>query len=194
MAAVQHDKALGLPGCQIKVALADGLEELDGLLLHPVELAIAALADALETDLGGEVDEEGEVGPRRADGEAVDGSNLVGIDRAGDALVNGGGIEEAVTEDDLPCGERGGNALADVLGAAGGKEEELGLGGHALARFVVLEELADGLAEGRAARLTGQHDAVAGGLKTLSEGGDLGRLSAAFAAFEGDEQTGALDA
>ena len=186
-------EAIGLGCGELKVACADGLEEFNGFLLHPVELAIAALMDTSKPDLGWEVDQDGEVGQGRADGKLVDGFDLVSVDGAGDALVDSGRIEEAVAEYDLPRSQGGLDQLADVLGTAGGEEEELCFGRHAVPRVVVLQQVADRLAEGRASGLAGLHDGVARCHETLFQRSDLGRFTATFAAFECDEE-GALRA
>ena len=80
-----------------------------------------------------------------------------------------------------------------MLGAAGGEEEELCFGRHAVPRVVVLQQVADRLAEGRASGLAGLHDGVARCHETLFQRSDLGRFTSTFAAFECDEE-GALRA
>ena len=136
---------------------------------------------------GVEIEQEGEIGAGFADGEFIDEIHGGEIEAPGDALVDGGGIEEAIRDDPGAGGEGGLDDLADQLRAAGGEEEQLGLRDHAAAFLGELEQVADGLAEGRAAGLAGEEDGVAGLLQPGGEAADLRGFTAAFRAFEGDE-------
>jgi hypothetical protein len=66
--------------------LADGLEKLDGFFFHAVELSVTAGVDASEPNLGGKVDEDGQIGIGVSDGELIDRVDFLGIDGASDAL------------------------------------------------------------------------------------------------------------
>src|SRR6478736_9297225 len=103
--AVEHDDALGPLLREQEVALADLLVESDVLALHAVRQVGGALAHALEADLGGHVDDDGEVGHHVADGEAIDLADRARGEVAGDALVNRRGVEEPVAQDHRAAGE-----------------------------------------------------------------------------------------
>ena len=85
------------------------------------------------------------------------------------ALVGGGGIVEAVADDDLAGREGGADDFAHELGAAGIHEQQLGLGGHGMIGLAVLEGVPDLLADGRAARLAQGPDAVAERLQAVGQ-------------------------
>ena len=159
---------------EVEVASPDGSEEFKGFAFHAVEGTLAAGLHALESDLGVEVEQEGAMRADRSGGELIDAGDLSGLEGAGDALINGGGIEVAVAEDDFTRLEGGLDYFAGKLGAAGGKEEEFRLRAHRLPGLVVLDEIAQGFAEGGAAGFAGQQDLMAAGLQVVRKGLDLG--------------------
>jgi hypothetical protein len=134
-AGLDDSEAGGVGLGQDQVSGADGGVEVGGHLLHAVGGADGAGAteEAAVGFLGSYVEEEGEGGAEGAYGEIVDEGYGCAVETAGDALVNGGGIHEAVG--DYPtAGVQGGlDDAADQLGTAGGEEEEFGLGGHVTA-------------------------------------------------------------
>ena len=104
-------------------------------------------------------------------------------------MIDGGGIEEAVGDHDATGGEGGEDFLADELGAAGGEEEEFGLGGHRGIVGRMLKEMADVFADGSAARFADEEGFVAGRAEGADEVADLGALAATFRSLETDEET-----
>lgn len=112
---VQNDEAVWLIVRQVQKALADCLVKRERLLLHAIELAVATLADSGEAGLGWQVDEEGEIRLCCGHSKVVDGFHLLGVDRAGDALVDGGGVHKAVAEHDLAGGYGRSDDFAHVL-------------------------------------------------------------------------------
>jgi hypothetical protein len=167
------------------VAFFNALEKLGTGLFHAVGYGGAGAAAGL-ADGDGEHKEEGEVGASPADGEGDYFPDLFGIESAAMDLIGDGGIEKAVAEDNLAGGEGGTDDLTDELGAAGVEEEKLGLGGHVLIGFAVLEGVADFFADGGAARFAQNAHGAAKGAEAFGKGGDLGGFAAAFGAFEGD--------
>ncbi len=115
-----------------------------------------------------------------ADGEGVDGGDALFWEAAGDALVDGGGVEEAVEEDDGAGGEQGLDFFADELGAGGGEEEEFGFGGHAGPFRGVLQEVADGFANGGASGFPHEFGRVAVLFEAGAEEADLRGFATAF--------------
>ena len=190
--AVHEDDALGHVFREEQVALADVIVEIDVLALHAVGQVGGALLEPGEAHLGGHVDHDGDIGHDVADGEAVDLRDGIGGQLAGDALINGGGIEEAVAEHVFAGEKRGRDDLAHQLRAGGGEEQQLGLGTHLVALGVVDDDVADLLADLGAAGLAGGDDVLAGLLQMGREQGNLGGFAAAFGAFEGDEFAGGL--
>ena len=138
------------------------------------------MKDATAGGIGVHVEEEGEVREGAADGEGVDGGDALFGETAGDALVDGGGVEEAVEEHDGAGGEQGLDFFADELGAGGGEEEEFGLGGHAGPFGGVLEEVADGFANGGASWFTHELGQVAVLFEAGAEEADLRGFATAF--------------
>src|SRR5690606_21299581 len=79
--------------------------------------------------------------------------------------------------------QRGFDLRREVLAAGGEHQHRLGLEVHRL----VQQQLAQALAERRAAGLAGVHHVDAAGLEQGDRGGDLGALAGAVDALEGDE-------
>ena len=159
---------------EVEVALSDGSEEFKGFAFHAVKGTLAAGLHALESDFGVEVEQEGAMRADRSGGELIDAGDFSGLEGTGDALINGGGIEVAVAKNDFTRLESGLDYFAGKLGAAGGKEEEFRLRAHCLPGLVVLDEIAQGFAEGGAAGFAGQQDLMAAGLQVVRKGLDLG--------------------
>ncbi len=138
------------------------------------------MKDATAGGVGVHVEEEGEVREGAADGEGVDGGDAFFGKAAGDALVDGGGIEEAVEEHDGAGGEQGVDFFADELGAGSGEEEEFGFGGHAGAFRGVLEEVADRFTNGGASGFAHEFGRVAVLFEAGAKETDLRGFATAF--------------
>ena len=188
--AIDEDEALGHALGEDEVALADLGVEIDVFAFHAVREIGGALLEAGEADLGGNVDDDREVGHDVAHGETVDLGDGIGGEIARDALVHGGGIEETVAEDDLAGHEGGGDDLADELGAGRGEEQELGLGGHLVALGIMDDDVANLFAELGATGLADGDDVAVFFNKAGGEEGNLSGLAGAFGTFEGDEAAG----
>ena len=113
----------------------------------------------------------------------LEGVELGAIQPAPANLVGEGGVGEAVAHHPAPGGERGLDARGQVLAARGEHQHGLGLEVHRL----VQQQLAQALAERRAAGLASLVDVDAGGLQQRHHRGDLAALAGAVDAFEGDE-------
>ena len=111
-------------------------------------------------------------------------STRVDAETAAAALVGDRRVDVAVADDGRAALERGPDHLVDVLRAGGGVERDLRPGRDVLA---VEDEVADRLAERRAARLAREDDVHALALERLREEPRLGRLARAVDALEGDE-------
>jgi len=174
-----------------EVAVSDGFVKGEGLLFHAVALVVGfgAGSQAGKALRAVHVKKEGDVGEPRTGGKTVDALDGGAGDPAGDALVDGGGIEETIRDDDVPGGEGGEDFFADQLGAAGGKEEEFGFGRHGAIIGRVLEEVADVFADGGAAGLADEEGFMPGGVERFNEVADLRALAATFRTFETDEET-----
>ncbi len=103
------------------------------------------------------------------------------------ALIGGGGIVEAVTQDDLAGGQRGLNHLTHQLGAAGVHEEQLRLRHHQVVRLAVLEQVADLFSDGSAARLTEGSRTMAQLAEPVGQQCHLRALAPTLSALEADE-------
>ena len=186
---VQKHDARGIFFRQIEVAGADGSEEFLAFTLDAIEFAFAG-AHAGQRGLAVEVQHEGHIRQAIANSEGVDARGVVRGNAAGDALINGGRIEKPVTDHDAARLKGGENFFANELGAAGGEEEEFGLGNEVFAFRRVLEEVADRLAGGGSTGFADEKRLAAGLAEFFGEEGNLGGFPAAFRAFECDEKTG----
>ena len=173
-AGVEDVNPVGFALGEVEVALPDGSKEFKGFAFHAVEGTLAAGLHALESDCRIKVEQEGAMRADHSGGELIDAGDFRGLEGTGNALINGGGIEVAVTKDDFTGLEGGLDYFAGQLGAAGGKEEEFRLRAHRLPGLVVLDEVTQGFAEGSAAGFTGQQDLMAAGLQVVRKGLDLG--------------------
>src|SRR5262249_13256456 len=141
---------------------------------------------ALEAELGGNVENERDVRPRIAHGDALQALDHARIDVAERALVNPGGVGEAVADDPASGPERGPDELAQVIVTGGGEQNRLRVRTERLGG-TRQEDMADGLRARRAARLPRQHDAETVGPQPLGQQRGLGGLAGPLAAFEGYE-------
>ena len=154
-----------------------------GLALEPVRRA--ARHGAVGGDGGIGIEEDSEVREQAFGGPQGQIPDIINAEAAGDSLVGNRGVEVAVGQDHVTALEGGADPGGDVVGAVGGVQERLGAGSDVAA---VQEELANGAAEVGAAGLASQDAVDAGGGEEVGEDADLGGLTDAVAAFEGDEQ------
>ena len=188
---VDHTDAVGVGLGGGEVAVADGFVKGEGFLFHAVPFVVGfdAVAKAGQALGAVHVEQEGNVRPAGAGRETVNALHGGRGDFAGHALIDGGGIEEAVGDDDLTGGEGGEDFFANELGAAGGKEQELSLGGHGPIVGRMLKKVADVFADGSAAGFADEQGFVAGGAEGFDEMADLCAFAATFRTFESDEET-----
>jgi len=186
---IDNGDTLGLGSSEAEIPLADLFIKLAWLALHTVKLSPGGM-DALPSGGGFEIEKDREVRQRAANSEGIDGIHGLQRQTTGDALIHGGGVEEAVENDKDSLGEQWSDFFSHNLRPAGGEEEKLGLVRHGVSLFRVLEEVADFLADLGAAGLTQDDDALAAGFEMLLKQTDLRGLAAAFRAFEGEQETG----
>ncbi len=174
--------------CKIEITLANRVEKLFGLAFDAVEI-VARGAHAVAGGGSVEIEDEGDIWKRGSHGEGIDAGRLLRIDPPCDALVNGRGVHEAVTDHDAASLKGRGNRFPDELGAARRKEEEFGFRGESFAFGGVLKKMADRLASRRASRLADEERFGARAAEARSEALDLGRFPAAFRPLECDKKT-----
>lgn len=112
-----------------------------------------------------------------------------GRDLAGDTLIDGGGIEEPVGNDNSAGSEGGKDFFPHELSSAGGEEKNLGLGGHGPAFFGMLKEMTDVFSDGSASWLAYEKRLVASSNEQIDESPDLRTLAAAFRTFKTNKET-----
>lgn len=185
---IDDDETVRLAAGEVQIALADGFIEGAGLRFH----AVGSVANSRGQAGGGngrvEVEEEGDGGQAITDGKTVDNSNFQGIDAAGNALIDGSGVVEAVADDDAASVQSRKDFFPDELGAAGGEEEEFGFGGEECPVFGILQQVANGFAGVGAARLASDEWRGAHFRQALGEELDLSGFAAGFGALESDKQ------
>ena len=116
-------------------------------------------------------------------------ADVIQIELPAVALIRGGGIVEAIAEDDFAGGKRGPDDFADELRAAGVHQEQLGFGGQTAVGIAVLEEMTDFLAGRCAAGFAQQAHGASGSAEAFGEALNLGGFSPALGAFKRDEQS-----
>ena len=114
----------GCPAAIDEEVLPDRVVEGVRLGLEPV-VRVAAAPTAL---VGGDVDDDGEVGHQAIDGPHLQVVHLGRPEVAPGALVGDGGVGVAVGDDDLAAVEGGPDELVDVVRLVGGEEQRLGPG------------------------------------------------------------------
>ena len=112
-----------------------------------------------------------------------------GIEVAGHALVDAGGIEEAVAQHDRAALDRRPDHLLDMVGARRGEQHRLHLRAERLGG-ARQQHMAHGFGARRAARFARHQDVMAGRPQLVGQPGDLRRLAGPFATLEGDEEAG----
>ena len=140
---VDHPDAIRLARGQLAVSEADRFVKLERLLFHPIDPGGGAdpahHAGARRLDI--DIEEEGEIGPAFADRESIEVADHFLVEPARDALVNGGGIGEAIGDHDRPAIERRLDHFPNELAAARFKKQQLGFRSHGHALGGELEEV-----------------------------------------------------
>src|SRR5262249_15840023 len=104
------------------------------------------------------------------------------------ALIDPGRVDETVADHPHALRQRRLDGVAPVVAAGGGEWERLGFYAEGL-RNTREQHVPDDFGAGRAARLAREHHADAHRLKAIRQQRRMGRLTGAFAAFEGDESS-----
>jgi len=154
-----------------------------------VERGALALEPILEDrPLRGELrldeEEDGAVGHQTLDGVQVQLEHVLYSDAAGDPLVREGGVDVAIGDDDRTARERRLDHRLDELGSRRCEQPRLGPGRHCRP---VEHELADALADLRAAGLTREHHIAALGRERVAQQLRLRRLPRPVHSLESDE-------
>src|SRR5664280_1726893 len=177
--AVDEADALGKAPGERGEAGHDLLLQLDAFGLD----AVGAAAGARETDDGIDVEHHGEVRQQAAQAGLVDRHDLVDAEPAREALIGERRVEVAVEHEHAARVQLGQQDFVDELGAGGRVQERFGPGRRR--HGSVEQELADGLADRRATRLTydsagraGRAHGQAAGGEALAEQRRLGALAA----------------
>src|SRR5918994_1893506 len=177
---VEHDHAVREQLGQLLVPARDSVVEGGVLALDPVRL----LADAGRRRPRLDREHERPVGQQAPGREHVHLEHLVDPELAPDPLVDDRAVEVAVEQHVGAPVERRADDFGHDLGARGGVEERLRPRRH---RAAVEDEIADGLAELRLARLPRGHDLAALRLEDRPQPLHLRRLAGAVHSLEGDE-------
>ncbi len=177
-----------LGGGDFEIALTDFFKKGLGLAFDAVEGA-ACSVNALPGGGAVHVEDERELRKCATDGEGIDGANAFKRKTTRDALIDGGGVEEAVQDDKNAAFEQWADFFTNDLRAAGGEEEQLGLRSHAVAFFGVLEEMADAFTDLSAARLAQHLDFAPRTFEPILQEANLRGFATAFGTFEGEEKT-----
>ncbi len=148
----------GSLGGQRAIGAAQRLMKFDRLRLEAVGRALAAPAlGARQADRRRHVEDEGEIGHGGADRHAFEAADQLGVDLAERALIDAGGIDEAVADHPFAVHQRRPDRRAHVIVARGREQDRLGLGAERLGDAGE-QDVADDLGAGRAARLAREHD------------------------------------
>ncbi len=130
-ARVDHRAALRLgPGDRQEGVAQPGVE-VEGLGLEPVGRpapSAPARGRAGEAGLGGEVEDQGQVGPGRADDDPLQGGDDARIEAARGALVGPGRVDEAVAQHGLAAAERRADQPVEMVDPGGAEQQGLGEG------------------------------------------------------------------
>ena len=140
----------------------------------------------LQTDLHGNVQNDGEVRLEIADGDALHGVKHDRRDLPQTALVGAGRIREAVAQHPCSLAKRGLDDGANVIVAGGSEQQRLRIRSEQLAHSRQYEMPHD-FRTRRATGLAGDDGAQLRRSKALGELLDLRGLSGALAAFKRDE-------
>ena len=158
--------------------------ELNVFRLEAIRRAAAATGGgALQADLNGDIQNDGQVRLEIADGDPLHRVENTGRDLPQPALVGAGRIREPVAQHPCPLAERGLDNRAHMVVARRCKQQRLGLRPKQLAH-ARQHEMADDFGSRRTAGLARDDGAQLRRGKTLGELLDLRGLSGALAAFE----------
>ena len=184
---VDQHAALRVFGGDLPVGVAQVLMEFEVFGLEPVRRAAAATrCGALQADLDGDVENDGQVRLEIADGDPLHGVEHAGRDLPQPALIGAGRIREAVAQHPGALAERGLDHGADMVVAGGREQQRLRIGPEQLAH-ARQHQMPDDFGARRSAGLAGDDGAQLCRVKTLGELLDLRGFSGALAAFKGDE-------
>ena len=189
--AVDDPETVRLRGGEGQISLTDPLVKGQIFPLEAVFSRLRPYADCplfrpRQTGLHGEIEQQGEIRRERTCGKVVQRADECGVETPAEALVGERRVRKAVAEDPLSrlqCGEDG---LPDVLGACGGKQEELRFGADGTGT-PVQENVADLPAERRPARFGGREERDAALFQPGRRKPDLGGLPAPLDPLKGDE-------
>ena len=136
-----------------------------------------------------QIEPQGQVGLQTAGGDLLELIDQWQRQAAAKTLIGRRGAAEAVAQHPVPGSQSRLNHLLHMLGAIGGIEQQLGGGFGGGAPRRMQQQLAQGLAEGRAPRLARELHLGPGGQQTRTrqpggQGLQLGRFAAAIDAFE----------
>ena len=145
-----------------------------------------SLGRPLEADFRVEVEDQRQVGPVRADGQALERGDELRRQIARRALIGPGRIGEPVGNDPGSARERRQDRLVEMVDAGGGEQERLP-GGAKLGREAGKDRLAQRLRARRASGLARPNDGEPERCEALLKPLGLNRLARALAALEGDE-------
>src|SRR5665213_849435 len=161
--------------------------KLDRLRLETVGCGLAAPArGARQADRRWNVEDEGEIGHIVADRDAFETADQLGVDVAERALIDAGGIDEAVADDPFAGRQRGPNGRAHMIVTRGREQDRLGLRTEWLGDAGE-QNMADDLGTGRAARLAREHDIDVQRIESVRQQTGMRGFAAALTALEGNE-------
>ena len=184
---VDEDAALRIFLGDLSVGVAQVLMELNVFRLEAIGHAAAATGGgALQADLDGNIQDDGEVRLEVTDGDPLHGVEHVRRDLPQPALIGARRIRETVAQHPRPLTERGLDNRAHMVVAGRGKQQRLGLGTKQLAH-ARQHEMPDDFGSRRAARLARDDGAQLFRSKALREFLDLRGLSGALAPLKRDE-------
>ncbi len=183
MRRVEHCNALREENRELAVAVGDDLPELLVLALDPVEVRALPAPGGVDV----EREHEGLRGQQAAGDTEVQLEHVLHAEPAGNSLVGERRVDVPVADHPGPSVERRLDHPRDVLRAGGGEESRLRPGSHV---EPVQDDVADRLAEWRAARLAGLDDLVTLPTQPLGEQCRLRRLPRSVLSLEADEHRG----
>lgn len=174
------------PSGQLEVGLANAFMESERLALHSI-LRPRPPADAGEPGLGGQVKQDGGIGPEIAGSLRIQRLHSFRTQLPSSALIGHRGIAVAVADDDQTTPERGLNDFLNVGAPGGFQEEEFSQSIDAGAGRAE-QQIAQRLSEGGPAGFAGNQEWPVRLGEHSREPTDLGALSAALDPLEDDKR------
>src|SRR4029078_6559681 len=114
----------GVPGCDLRVGVAQVLVELDALCLEAVGRAAAApCGRPLHADLDGNIEDDGEGRLEVADRDPLHRVENIRRDLSQSTLIGGGRVEESIAQHPEALIEGRLNQRPDMVVAGGGKQQ-----------------------------------------------------------------------